>query len=222
MLTSSFKSRKPLFILGISLALIVMLMILFSALAISQIRQLNQVAKDFYIHPFTVNNAAVEFKSDIAQMRLRMLQLAQNTTPGKTSRLIEEVAVNDADARRQLGMILNGFLGDISKVYEISEVMDEWAILRADIIPLVHAGRNAEALQLASTRGADIYERVFALISYISSYAHNKAMTFEHQAQVESGNMINNLYWIMALIIALIIMVGAYILRLFYYHNCKL
>lgn len=222
MTITSFTSRKPLFILASGLSLILVLVVLFSALSVSQINRLNQVTQDFYDHPFTVSNAAAELRSDIGQMRIRMLQIAHSSNLQATNRLIDEVSINHADSKRQLSVIFKGFLGDMSRVEEIRTILDEWSSLRAEIIQLASTGKNEQAMQLASTRGAAIYERLYSHISYVSDYAHNKAMAFERESQIESRFMINNLYWIMAMLIALISLTGAYMFRLIYLHNLKL
>ena len=202
--------------------IIVALVIGFGFLAVSQIKQLNKLAEYFYEHPFPVSNAAAEFRSDIAQMRIHMLRLAQSTNPTHINRLVEDVAVNNANAKRQLILIQNGFLGDMSRVKKTSSILAEWESLRSKIIPLVHANNNKQAINLAVTQGSDIYGRISEHINYVSDFAHNKALQFEREAHVESRFMINNLFWIMSLIVSLVIATGVYVMRLLFRHNQKM
>lgn len=217
-----FKSQKPLLLLLAVGALILSLVVAFGLMSIRQIEQLDVIAEKFYAHPFTVSNASTELISNLSQMRIQILLVSRAQSHEQIHEMVDEIAVLNAQNNKLLAIFKDRFLGEMKKVRELEQLLIDWDSLRSEIIAHAYQGNNEKVKELVLKDSAIIYHRALEKAEYIHGFAHDKAVSFEQTARVESRFMINNLYWIMGILISLVIASLGYLLQFFYNHNRQL
>ncbi|MEW6563293.1 MAG: diguanylate cyclase [Pseudomonadota bacterium] len=215
-------SRKPLAILAGGYIAKVVAIAAFGYFASTQMYQLHEITEQLYEHPFAVSNAAAELKSDAAQIRIRMLQIAMAKTPGEIDEYAREVESANLDAKQRLAMIKQGFLGDMRQVEEIEQAMQTWETLRTGILLDARNGHPAEARSLVLGPGTALYGRIQERLVYVSTYAHRRAEAFVREANYKADFAANNLLWLTGMIVAMVVLGAVYVFGLFYRHSSTL
>lgn len=213
LVSRKFLVRTPLIFLRTGLALTILMIVLVSYNTILQMRTLSQVSKDMYQHPFLVSNAALELKSDIAQIRIRIMQIALSGSVSEIVPLANEIDAQSADAERQLATISQDFLGDIQRVEALKSELKSWSDYRSRIIAKSLDGTLALEEKSAITTGTFTYRKIAENIDYISSFASNRAMQFIADADLKSSNAIERLVWLTALVVLMLVGGAFYVFR---------
>lgn len=213
---------KPFHLTTLVIIVKIAIIIYFSIMMMSMIQTQHQVTVDFYDQPFKVSTASIRLEKSLAKIRVDMLQLLRTENQIEAYNIIEEVGVASLTSKKQVDIILEGFLGDMNRVYDLEAILNEWAQLRAKIIEYKTHGKSLKAMDLAMHQGHDLFTRSERITSYISDYAQNKAEFFERKSTIEYHKTMLNVLWTMSLVVILLISAGVYVLRTLFLHDKKL
>lgn len=197
--------KTPLIFLRAGLALTILMIVLVSYNTIQQMRNLSQISKDMYQHPFLVSNATLELKSDIAQIRICMLQMGSTGSVSDIEKLTNEIEAQASDAKRQLATIATGFLGDMRKVEELQSSLDMWSSYRDRIIAKALNGSLTTEDKSELNAGTFTYKKIDTGINYIASFSSNRALQFIAEADIQSSTTIERLVWLTALVVLMLL-----------------
>jgi signal transduction histidine kinase len=200
--------KKVILLVVAGYALVIALVIGLALIVIPGMDRLHSISSDIYTHPFIVNDAAQETKSAISLMRADMLDIVSPNSPEELKRLIAETFVLDKDARKNLIVVEENFLGDIGRVKEIGHLLDEWQNLRAQEIDLVTRGQMIRAHNLVEKSGTRIFTQLLANTDYVINFSRQKAASFVKKSDDESVSHINLTGWFLAGLIAVIAITG--------------
>lgn len=208
-----FYVHTPLIILRAGLALTVLMIVLVSYHTILQMRNLSQISKDMYQHPFLVSNAALELKFDIAQMRIRIMQIGSSSSVSEIESLSKEIDEQSSDAAHQLDIISKSFLGDMKRVNELNRELSSWATFRHEIISKAMAGTITAQDKAELTEGSFAYQKLAENTRYIASFANNRAMQFIAEADNKSSQAIENLVGLTMLVVLMLLGGAFYVFK---------
>ena len=208
-----FRVRTPLALLKAGLALTIMLIVFVSYNTTLQLRDLKQFSNDIYQHPFLVSNAALELKSDIAQIRIRFMQITYATSVSEINDLSREIDTQAKDMDHQLEIISKSFLGDMHRVEELRSELIDWSNYRGEKIAKALDGTLTSEDKAAITAGSFTYRKSADDIDYISSFANNRAIQFIADANLRSSAAIEHLSRLTMLVVILLMIGGFYVFR---------
>ncbi|MBP9889209.1 MAG: hypothetical protein KBF93_23140, partial [Leptospiraceae bacterium] len=124
------KSSKIVKTISLWYLAIVFTLFIIGIIAIPSIVRLDGIARDIYIHPFSVSNSAIELRYNIIRIRNLMFQSFFATNKEEILKLSEEIDLVEITARENISVIKRNFLGDKEKVIEMERLFDKWKEVR--------------------------------------------------------------------------------------------
>lgn len=159
--------------------------------ATGNMRQLQAITEDLYVHPFAVSNAAADLKSTLLHLRNHILDTVfvggHEYNPEHSTQELDGLA---AKARTDLAVIKANFLGDMSHVRELEAALDRWDSVRAEIMAAVRDKDYDRARQLVRTVGTRSYYEAVPQVEYILAFALNKGKQYVDEAREDSDRLI--------------------------------
>lgn len=153
--------------------------------------RLHEITRDLYIHPFAVSNAAASLKTSLFQMRSVALLAVATRLQGKDwQSAADEIDRYERQAHQDLTLIKAQFLGDASKVDQIQSQLDEWHVIRSNILDEVRQGNFSTADQLIQAQGSPKFNEIIELTDYVLSFARMRAGQFIQEGEEESNTLI--------------------------------
>lgn len=213
---SVLRNWKPIVLLIISKLTMIVLIVSSMLIAIGNIRSGQTTLSDFYQHPFQVTRAAATLASSTAEIRSHMLQMTLEHKLNKTREHTEAVAQRSEEIDRALVTIRQQFLGDMTRVDQLSDDLESWSKLRKQILHRMSHHDHEGAVRLAKDQGDELFRRVQNNVEYISNFAQNKANEYGRNAREESNAAISNLYWLVSILTMILVVWTIYLVGYFY------
>ena len=167
--------------LGWAFASLVALMILFGAVAITEMDALTRQTAELIEHPFTVTRAIDQVEDGILMIQIEMNDLAD-------SRDFDEILEHERHMDELEEVVLDNlviikarFLGSPQEVEEIANAFVVWRPTRQEVIELRLGERYIAAEDLIKTKSADQVKRLLARLDALKVFA--KAKAEEYQAR---------------------------------------
>jgi diguanylate cyclase (GGDEF)-like protein len=182
--------------------------------------RLGNIAKDIFTHPLAVSNAASDLRTTLFQLRINMLQ-ATLIRDGRDIGVIYDVdSALARQARADLKVIKNNFLGDMSKVDELEVKLDQWDVIRENVLAQVEMERFPSAEQLFKTVSTQQFGDMLPLIDYILDFAANKGKEYVVEAHQRSDQIISSGRQLILLLSGFIALIGFVVIgRVRYLHR---
>ena len=188
---------------------IVFFLFIIGIIAIPSIVRLDSIAKDIYIHPFSVSNSAIELRYNIIRIRNLMLQSFFTQDQKEISKISEEVAQIEVLVNENITIIRENFLGEKQKVIEIESLIHKWKLIREEEFKFLKDGNKKEAAVHREQVEREIFLPLNELIGYVIGFAKNKVWTFV----LESEETMKLVILSLLVLIALILGSGIFILK---------
>lgn len=170
--------------------------------AARNMERLQTISLDLYTHPFAVSNAAQEIKISLFELRNLVLRIVFfRHKDDDVHRLFAEEREFEKSVRADLVIIKENFLGDMDRVKELENKLDEWNTIRSEIIATAKNGDLVTAEQLVRTIGTPKFEELVPLVDYVLNFAKNKGKYFANQAQNSASRIINQMRMLIAFIV---------------------
>ena len=162
--------------------------------------------RELYEHPLTVRRALGEIKADIISMHLGMKDMMLSRSDSERQSIIQEIDINEADARRQFNILYDRYLGprtDIDKTYKY---FVQWKSIRDETIRLLRAGKSAEAVALTKSFGiGGAHEKaLLKALETVSDFSIKRGDKFYADSQRKTENIFTSLAILMVAIFLLI------------------
>jgi two-component system sensor kinase len=209
--------KKVMLLIAAGYVFIISLVLVLGLLTIASMEHLYSITDDLYGHPFTVNYAAQDMKSALFEIRNKMMQvvLIRNTTDD-IPQLIREMNAFDQTTRADL-VVLNGrFLGKMERVKEIERLLEQWDVIRAEILRLVMSGKISDAEKMFKTMSSLKFNEIIPHVNYVITFTQSRAKSFVGEADSEAVAKIKLTQWFLVILIASISLSGGYTARHIY------
>jgi diguanylate cyclase (GGDEF)-like protein len=172
----------------------------------SNIKQLQAITNDLYVHPFAVSNAATDMKGTLFQLRNHMIQIVLiRDAHDNVKQLYGEADAFAGTARADLAVIKAYFLGDMNRVNELEIKLDQWDAIRAEILVDVKKGAIEEAEHLFKTVGTPKFAELVPLVDYVQTFARNRGKSFADEAEQLSELIIFQMQWVVVFLMTFIV-----------------
>ncbi len=194
---------------------ILLFVIMLGVVSYLQSEKIHQQIEDMYMHPLKVRVAAGTLSVDILQMRLQMRGLPLVKNERETERILEKVDLFDADTRKQLDILYDGYLGPPSDIDSLSASIAHYKTIRTETIRLIHAGDMQEAALRLSPDGIAGQQviRIFDRIRVIDDFAKKKGDTLFINSRKLKDSLTGQLIMLVVLILLLSLLINYIIIR---------
>ena len=170
----------------------------------SNIKQLQAITNDLYVHPFAVSNAATDMKGTLFQLRNHMIQIVLiRDAHDNVKQLYGEADAFAGTARADLAVIKAYFLGDMNRVNELEIKLDQWDAICAEILVDVKKGAIEKAEHLFKTVGTPKFAELVPLVDYVQTFARNRGKSFADEAEQLSELIIFQMQWVVVFLTAI-------------------
>jgi CheY-like chemotaxis protein/signal transduction histidine kinase/HAMP domain-containing protein len=147
-----------------------------------QLTSLAGITQDFHDHPFVVRSALLDLRADIQTMRAQKLSFLLDPEARNLEKTAVQFSALDRDARENLELIAERYLGPKSDFDEISAAYEAWRKGAFEVITLLREGKGEEALRLQRTNLLPRIERLETATDVMVEFATRKAAQFMDQA----------------------------------------
>jgi len=205
--------RKVLLLITSGYVLAILLVFALGLMAISGMNALHSISHSLYEHPFRVNAAALDASRSVALIRERILLISLSENPQQTAKLASEIPPLEKEVGAQLDIIKANFLGDMRRVTDAEELLQEWQGLRKREIDLSLHGQAGEADRLMRNSGAELFTRLNEELNYVTDFSRQRASAFIEESEAEMRTQTTRIGWLVAVLIAIIGLVGWVVAR---------
>ncbi|MBK7057157.1 MAG: response regulator [Leptospiraceae bacterium] len=196
------KSSKIVKTISLWYLAIVFTLFIIGIIAIPSIVRLDGIARDIYIHPFSVSNSAIELRYNIIRIRNLMFQSFFATNKEEILKLSEEIDLVEITARENISVIKRNFLGDKEKVMEMERLFDTWKEVRKLEYQYLLSGQRVSAEKLRKEVEEEIFNPMNLLILYVIDFAKNKVASFVLESEETMQRVILSLLLLIFMVLA--------------------
>ena len=191
--------------LNIGLSVIFLLVVLLGAIALFNSDSLWQNAKGLYDRILTVRRAIGAIQTDVLYIRVEMKELILKENEQKIQESLIAINTYEADAYRQLDVLIERYLGSRSDIDNAYNSVVQWKPIRDEAIRLLRAGKLDEAAERTKIDGIDEVqtEKVMSDLAKINDFAMNKGEQLYMDAQRQKNQNILQLVIILGTILLL-------------------
>ncbi len=202
-------------LLRIGLGTILAFVLALGALAWSQSELLWENTQDLYEHPLQVRRAVGELKADVLAMSRAMKDLGLGENEAQRLASLQLIDTYEADAKRQLDVLFERYLGPRSDVEVASRSFEQWKAPRADIIRLLREGNAAEVAVRTRPGGVSNthVEVLLGHVQKISDFAIAKGDELYRSAAQRNRDLNRQLGYSVAVIFLLSLVVSSLLLK---------
>lgn len=193
--------------------LIFFAMIGFSLSVVFSIVRMQHNIQETYIHPITVNNAGLDVYTNLSHIHNQMTQLMLSDEVDFNEKLDKEIAGLDVKLRNSFNIIKVRYQGDAGKVLDIERQLDNWKIIRTQMVNLVRQGRKDQALMLASKVGMPVYHQLENSLSQVVNSSQQYVDTLIAEANRKSADIMVFVWWLLGGFIITTVISGAMVIR---------
>ncbi len=193
----------------LSLGVFVGLIVILGIAASLYMNSIWQNTRDLYDHPFAVQRAIGDLKSDLIEIRIEIKDMVVDTETEKIETHLEKMALYDADAVKQFDILRALYLGPVSDIDAAWQSYMKWNVARQETIRLFTSGNTDEAISRTRHDGAGGIEAEETLtnLAVIKDFAQDKATQLYTQAQLQK----NQILWQLGLVIVFMLMMATFI-----------
>jgi signal transduction histidine kinase/DNA-binding response OmpR family regulator len=201
--------------LKLGFLLLLLMVLLLGVVSYFQSDKIQQQADALYSHPLVVRGAIGDLSADILQIRLQMQGLPQAKNRLKAQEIQKRVDLLEADSRKQLDLLYQGYLGPTADIDSLSAAITCYKTLRTETIRLFHAGDIQATESMLSPTGisGDQVAQILEHIGTIDTFAENKGEALHAYSQKLKKSLINQLILLVAIILLISLLINYFLLR---------
>ncbi len=168
-----------------------------------QLSRISNDMDDLYTHPFTVSNAAKSINYHLVSMHRYMKDVVLAKSEAELNLAVSQVSRHEQEALKDFDIIFDRYLGDKSQLNKTYRTFIDWQPIRANVILLVRAEKNNEAIAIMKGKGATHVANLNLLVGELVSFALNKAEEFHSRSVVnkEQALIINLVFSLIAIVL---------------------
>jgi two-component sensor histidine kinase/HAMP domain-containing protein len=197
--------------LGAVFALIFLLLVVLSLVAIDRMDMLAEQTANIYKHPLTVSNAVLRIDASIIKMHSSMkdVVLAEDIERiNKDVRIVDDL---EQDVYENFEIINKHFLGEREKYEKALAVFSDWKHIRDEVVALMFEGKRAEAADITRGKGALHVVKIEEAMEFLEDFAHLKATEFLNTAELTKQVAFNSMYFLLVITVILFLVFAFYL-----------
>ena len=195
------------------LILIFFAMIGFSSAVVYSMARLQFNIQKTYTQPLAVNSAGLNVFTNLSRLRSHVAQIMLSNNSNLNNSLDKTTAELDRNLNNSFNVIKSGFRGDADKIIECERLLENWKNIRVKIISLVRSGHKDQALKIASSQGAPVYQQLESSMVQIVNSSQHHIETLVNSANAKSAEIIQLIWWLMGGFVATILISGTLVIK---------
>jgi class 3 adenylate cyclase/CHASE3 domain sensor protein len=156
-------------------AALVGLTVVYGALTLRQMRDLESQANLLFLHPFTVTQAALEVELQALKIHREMKDLVHSLASEDVAEYLARVDGYEQEALRQLEVVRQRFLGDPEAARRVHDALVAWRPIRREVALLLMQGNVAAADAITRGRGAEHAALLERELKHLNECVQDKA-----------------------------------------------
>lgn len=205
--------RKTSYLLVAGFGVMLALMLILEFGAVQLLDAQSKLTRQIYRHPFAVSNTVLHMDVDILAMHRSMQDVALAQTVEQLERAASRVREAEAEVTAHFDIVMERFLGDRARIEAVRKIFDDWQPIRAEVIALARAGRNAEAALITQGKGARQVALLSTQLDGVVEFAENKAAEFLASSDNAQSRSKNILHGLMSAVLVLGVLVAGFVIR---------
>ncbi|MFA7382587.1 MAG: response regulator [Desulfurivibrionaceae bacterium] len=191
-------------------ALILLLTMGVGFLAIFEIGNLAEIARQVHDHPFTVSNTMRDLDNDFKEMRIGYLLVLRADDAKALDQVTEKITALDTKIQKELRLVEERYLGPREDLRELRAHYETWKSSVLKMISLLRQGKEEEAKQFRLDTVTPLREKALRAAKTLITFASNRAEQFMAEAQMKHTRAIRAMGLMMA--VALLLSLAAALL----------
>lgn len=184
------KDMKIAAFLGLSFGTLLAGMAALGGFALFQMGELSSLTEDLYLHPYAVSTAALRVDGSIVRMHRSMKDVVLSPTPEAVDTAFAAVNAAEKEARAELAVLRERFLGDQAMIDRLEKAMADWKPTRERVVESMKAGNPEEASRLTRTVGAGQVAEIGRAAQEIDQFAQKNGEAFYANARSQQASSI--------------------------------
>lgn len=187
---------------------------LFAAFVLSRMQTLSNLNDDIYQHPYAVSNAVRDVNIRIISMHRHMKDAAIANTVVEREAALNRVDLDEAEISNKFGIIRERFLGGKRLIDETVAAIQDWGIIRTEVIELLRNGHKLQAIEITKHKGATQVQVIESRVLNLLKFANTKADEFANKSKEAAQSILDTtltlmfLFFLTGLLVAFIIYRG--------------
>lgn len=176
----------------LSFALVLLLVVGVNIYGLFEMDELANLTTRLYNHPLQVTRAVLSAHLDIIKMHHGMKDVALSSDEVQLTAMVTAVDESEKEVYRQLAIVQEWILGEEGKALaaETSQLFKDWKPIRDEVISLMRAGKQEEAVAIVKGKAAQHVVILDSRIGELRDYAASKATGMYETAQVTRSSAI--------------------------------
>jgi PAS domain S-box-containing protein len=199
--------------LRLSFAAVIILVATMGVVSYFQTKQVHDQTVKLYQHPFQVQMAIGNLRSDILAIHRDMKDMVISSEQNEINLCLNRIDINESDAFDQIATLHKLYLGPRSDIDTVKLDFVIWNSLRAETIRLLREGKTEEAgnrTKLNGIAGKKV-EEILTAIAVIDNFAKNKANEFYTNSKIEYSTLTLQLVALIFGVLILILLVNYFL-----------
>jgi len=205
-----------------SFSVMIFLLALGGGTAIFNAVKLANLTEDMYKHPFVVSNTVRDINIKLLMMHRDMQDVLLSVNERELHNAIEAVNATEKQILNDLDSIVVRFLGDTAMVHTASQAVLAWRPIREEVIILMLAGNQTEAVSINKGKGADQVQHISDATQALIHFANTQAAAFHDEAEMNKKTTLFLLSVLLFFSILTAVIIYFYVVRMFTKVNLEL
>ncbi len=205
-----------------SFSVMIFLLALGGGTAIFNAVKLANLTEDMYKDPFVVSNTVRDINIKLLTMHRDMKDVVLSGNERELHNAIEAVNAMEKQILNDLDSIAVQFLGDTAMVHTASQSVLAWRPIREEVIILMLAGNQTEAVSINKGKGADQVQHISDATQALIHFANTQAAAFHDEAEMNKRTTLFLLSVLLFFSILTAVVIYFYVVRMFTKVNLEL
>jgi len=205
-----------------SFSVMIFLLALGGGTAIFNAVKLANLTEDMYKYPFVVSNTVRDINIKLLTMHRDMKDVVLSANERELHDAIDAVNATEKQILSDLDGIAVQFLGGTAMIGAASQAVLEWRPIREEVIILMLAGNQAEAVLINKGKGADQVQRINDATQTLIRFANTLAAEFHDEAEMNKKTTLFLLVVLLFFSILTAIVIYFYVVKMFAKVNLEL
>lgn len=163
------------------------LLVVVSAVALTEMWSLSALTSEMYHHPLTVGQAVRDAHTTLVKMRVGVHALVMARNPEDLEAALQRINTLEDQMYAYFEVIRDRFLGESQDVEAAEQLFAQWKPIRDDIIALKRANKPEEAVQaLNEGKGQQHFIRLEQAMTVLTEFTSHKAGEFFQSSETHA------------------------------------
>lgn len=189
-------------IVSFGFIVMILLVTLFSFMALLESKKHAELINKIYQHPFSVSIAVLEANANIISMHRYMKDVVLASSDSELETAVALVEAYEQKVLNNFTLIQERFLGDKEKINTAYTTFINWKPIREEVLQLKRNEQHRQAAAITTGKGAEHVKKLNNNMSLLINFTKSKAREFKSSSQTSYN--LSRTYYLALLLITII------------------